>query len=214
MSNLKTNYGLAILNDAPVGSTATIAATGLGRSGTTMLARVLIELDVPMGQKIGPQSAEDKELLRLLKTRDLEGFATACQARDEKYQIWGFKCPALRGQIAPALKWMRAPRLILSFRDIMAVAQRNALSVDAELLEAIETSARGYVKMVQALRDLQVPILLISYEKALQYPMATVQAMAEFCGRPVSEEHAEKIAAGAIRNADPRYVNPARAQAN
>lgn len=206
MSNHRTNYGIAVLNEAPIGKTATIAATGLGRSGTTMLARVMLELGLPMGERVTPQSAEDKELQTLLKDRDLDGFGAACRARDAAHPVWGFKCPALRGSLVPATARMRHPRLILIFRDIMAVAQRNTLSVDAELLAAMTQAAQNYAKLMRAVPKLRAPLLMISYEKALQYPDRTVQAIAGFCGQPVDEARAAEIAAATIRNADPRYT--------
>lgn len=209
MSNFEKNYGISILNPAPIGRTATIAVTGLGRSGTTMLSRTLMALEMEMGSHLTPQSAEDKKIQLLLKSQDLQGFGDLCRARDAEHPIWAFKCPALRTVLDASMPQMRNPRVVLVFRDILAVSQRNAISVDANLLESMEQAARGYVKLIQQFRNIPAPVLLVSYEKALQYPQALVQALAEFCGKTISEEQAADIASKTIQNADPRYTGVA-----
>ncbi len=209
MANFEKNYGIAALNDAPCGDTATIAVTGLGRSGTTMLSRTLLALDLPMGDNLTPQSAEDKKIQLLIKERDFDGFAELCRARDADHPIWGFKCPALRGSLGTSVQQMRNPRVILVFRDIVAISQRNALSVDANLPRAMEQAAQDYVKLVRQAQKLSAPVLLVSYEKALQYPQMLVQSIGAFCGLSVSDAKAQDIAASTIVNADPRYTGTA-----
>lgn len=206
MANFDKNYGIAALNDAPCGDTATIAVTGLGRSGTTMLSRTLLALDLPMGDNLTPQSAEDKKIQLLIKERVFDGFRALCRTRDASDPIWAFKCPALRGSLVSSVSMMRNPRVILVFRDILAISQRNAMSVDAHLPKAIEQAAQDYVKLVRQARKLSVPVLLVSYEKALQYPQMLVQSIGTFCGLAVCDERARKIAAFTIVNADPRYT--------
>lgn len=194
------------MNPVPIGTTATISVTGLGRSGTTMISRTLLALDLPMGSKLTPQSAEDKKIQTLLKTDDLNGFTHLCRIRDAENAVWAFKCPALVSRLEECVPRMRKPRIILTFRDILAISQRNALSVNADLPMALETAAERYVSLVRQIRSLSVPILLISYEKALQYPQELVQSIAEFCGKAVSDEQVKIIADSTILNADPRYT--------
>ena len=207
MSNAQTNYGIIALNPAPLAPQRTIAATGLGRSGRTMVARVMIDLGLEMGNKLKPQSAEDEEFQTALKKSDMDQFSALCRSRDNDHDVWAFKCPALRGKLfASAVAEMRAPRVIVTFRDILAVSVRNTLSVDADLFEALSQAAAGYVGFVKNLRELDVPVLLMCYEKALQFPEQLVSQMADFVGVEVSQEEITRIAQSNIQNADPRYA--------
>jgi len=204
--NTQLNYGCAVINDTPCGDTATIAATGLGRSGTTMLARTMFEIGVPMWDRLTPQSCEDKLIQTQIKGRDLDAFSELCKTRNAQTPRWGFKCPALRNQMSDTAPLMTSPRFIVVFRDMLAVSMRNNLSIGSELFEALDRAETGYRKMVQEIKKLDAPVLLISYEKALQHPIYFVQSVADFCGYSVESHQAGNIAESAVRNSDPRYL--------
>ena len=199
------NFGCAIFNPAPCDEKATIAITGLGRSGTTMVARILRELGVPMGKSIESRFLEDESILYAIKTADMVAFNQICRARDDLYPKWGFKCPAMRVKLQDAVENMRAPRLIVPFRDILAISMRNNLEVSTDTKTALGLAARGYAKMLAAFDNIDVPTLFLSYEKALQYPSHTVKQIATFCGIELSAESAERISGDIICNGDPLY---------
>lgn len=77
-----TNYGLHVLNAAPCPEQATFFAFGLGRSGTTMLSRTMAELDIYMGERITPQTNEDKDIQLVIKAGDMKAFKAICRSRD------------------------------------------------------------------------------------------------------------------------------------
>jgi len=52
----------------------------------------------------------------------------------------------------------------------------------------------------------EVPTLMVSYEKALQYPERCVQAIADHCGITVSHDQISEIAASCVRNGDKAYL--------
>jgi hypothetical protein len=203
------NPGFMVLNDAPCGAAATIAATGLGRSGTTMLARVMIDLGVAMPGTLTPKTAEDKDIQTLLKNGDLKGFGRLCRERDSAFPVWGLKCPALRDNLVEAAGLMRAPRLIVVFRDALAIAMRNVVSMQSDRFEALRTAASGTLKLVDRVGRAGCPVLLISYEKALLHPVRTVDVVASFCGLAPDRSAIASIAARCIDNEDPRYRHSA-----
>ena len=206
------NFGCAVLNPAPCEDKATIAITGLGRSGTTMVARILRELGIPMGDGLGGRFLEDTDILRAIKSADMATFKAICRARDARHSKWAFKCPAMRVTLQDSLKHMRGPRLIVPFRDIMAISMRNNLEISTEMKTALGLAARGYAKMLAAFEEVEVPILFMSYEKTLQYPVRVVKQIAEFCGMTLSDEAAERIASATILNGDPRYFGSGPAE--
>ena len=202
----RLNYGLALLNPAPIGETATIIATGLGRSGTTMVARVMAALGVAMSPDTSARTAEDKKILATVKERDFAEFTALCRQRDALTSRWGFKCPALRNVM---LKWepaIRQPRYIIVFRDLLAIALRNQISLGQDLSIALQSASKSYAQLLQQLERMTAPALLISYEKALQYPVRTVLGIADFCGIEVDETQAVQVASQCIVNGDPNYL--------
>lgn len=204
------NYGIVALNPAPVPPEgATIAATGMGRSGTTMVARVLLQLGVDMGPELNPRYAEDDEIVTLLKARDYKGFARLCADRSDRSPVWGFKCPALRDHLKPTRALMRNPRYVFVFRDAVAIGQRNHMATGQELCETIRLAANGYAKLMKVVPELSDPVLMVSYEKALQFPEQLVATLARFCGVEVSAEQVKSIAQATVRNADPAYFGTA-----
>lgn len=206
MSNEKlVNKGVWIANPAPVEPQVTIAATGLGRSGTTMIARILHELGLYMGEKVSERTHEDKKILQTIKTKDIKRFQKICKQRNEEHDIWGFKCPALRGMLVKFTNRMRNPRLIVTYRDVLSISLRNNIALDAEIVSTMKTAAKGYSYLINAVEAANVPTLMISYEKALQFPENTVEEIAKFCGLPM-DEATKARAVAVIQNGDPRYL--------
>lgn len=239
---MRDNTGIRVWNDAPLpgDGRATVAITGAGRAGTTMLARITAALGIEMGDALAPGTAEDKPIQLALKARDMTAFAervaemnamadrradhraaegeadreagpkpTPNPAPNPARGLWAFKCPALRGQMAEALPLLRAPRLVTIFRDPVAVAERNLTRgrPDPDLTPpmALDMAARTQAKFATRLAALDLPVLLVSYEKALARPEALVTALAGFCGVRITPEEAARIAAAEIDPADPRY---------
>src|SRR5262245_26760742 len=123
-----TNTGIWRHNDAPSSQYATVIAMGLGRSGTTMVARVLIELGMNMGAHLSRRSSEDADIRSRIKANDLSGFQELCRQRDAAHDKWGFKCPAFFPVMNTFSKSVRNPRFIVMFRDVLAISIRNKLS--------------------------------------------------------------------------------------
>ena len=205
MANELNNLGMTILNDAPIGPRSTIAATGLGRSGTTMIARTMFDLGLPMWDRLTPQSCEDKMIQGFIKSGEMDSFAALCRTRSAATPTWGFKVPALRGKLLEAQALMENPRFVITFRDVLAIALRNEISIGAELFDTLKSSAEGYVRLIAAIRRLDVPVLLISYEKALQNPEQFVRTLSGFCGISKSDSEIHAIATANVLNGDPRY---------
>lgn len=200
------NYGMAVLNDAPCGPEATIVATGLGRSGTTMLARIMEESGLEMGERLTGNTREYKELQVMIKSGDHLAFENFCKAQSRKTPKWGFKVPAFRNRMAAYEVSMMQPRFIVIFRDILAISLRNNIAIGTELMSAIGNALKGYSVLLDNIAKLKSPVLMISYEKALQFPERTVAEMTGFMGLTLSQARIAEIAGIAVHNSDPSYL--------
>lgn len=202
---LEQNLGVWVHNPAPVQPEMTVAVTGLGRSGTTMVARVLTALGLYMGENLTPMSHEDKEFQLLIKNNDEQAFAELCRKRDQAFVLWGLKVPAFRSQMNQFCQHMRSPRIIVLMRDMAAISIRLSGAHDLDTLQALRKTLAGYQKLIENIASCPAPVLVISYEKALQYPQEMVQEIAAFCGLSPTPEHIKR-AANEIQNGDPRYL--------
>ena len=202
----KDNPGTFILNNAPAGEEASVLVTGLGRSGTTMVSRVLSALGLFMGERVSRGTNEDKDFRNIIKSGSLGKFKKLCRERDERHQRWGFKYPAARHNLGALVGAMRAPRVIVTSRDPLATAIRAAGATDAEVLPTFDQALRRTIRLLASVQELECPVLLLSYEKALTRPRDCTSALASFCGIDADEETIA-AAAAMIRNGDRVYLS-------
>jgi hypothetical protein len=205
------NYGFVRLNDTPQQDTATIIVVGLPRSGTSMVAQVLKELGVFMGRLIDNVVFEDHEMADALEPGKEHRLVNLIAGRNAQHRIWGFKRPEAYKQLPNVCAACRNPRVILTFRDILAISLRNNISMQLDPIQSLPRLAREYEALAATIRRLSVPCLLLSYEKAIQFPEKVVGEIADFCGLKVSEKMLEQGAA-VIDNGNPQYVQATRLQ--
>lgn len=193
---------------APAPQTMTVAVYGLGRSGTTMVARVLVSLGIDMGADLTPRACEDRILRGVLKRGDMAAFTAYRDRRNAEASVWGFKVPAFRHVARMQVPGLRNPRLVITLRDPLAIALRNNAALELPVPDLLHQSAAKTLQLLADARELSCPILLVSYEKALRQPVALVQALAEFCGCGHSPAQIEAVAASSVLHGDPRYFAP------
>ncbi len=197
-----------LLHDSPPPQSLTVAVYGLGRSGTTMVARVLVALGIDMGADLTPRACEDRVLQGVLKRGDMAAFAAYRDRRNAEAAVWGFKVPAFRHVVRTQVPGLRNPRLVITLRDPLAIALRNNAALGLPVADLLHQSAAKTQQLLADARDLNCPILLVSYEKALRQPVALVQALAEFCGCAPMPAEIEAVAASNVLHGDPRYFAP------
>lgn len=202
---MQENPGTFIANPSPAGDQASVLVTGLGRSGTTMVSRVLSALGLFMGDQVSRGTNEDKDFRNIIKKGSLEAFEKLCRDRDSRFDRWGFKYPAARHNLAEWVAAMRSPRVIVTSRDPLATAIRAASETNAEVLPTFDQALRRMLRLFESLEQLQCPVLFLSYEKALTRPRACTSVMASFCGIDADEATIE-AASRTIRNGDEVYL--------
>lgn len=203
------NWGIAEINPAPFTGQATIVIAGLTRSGTSMIGSLLHCLGVPLGEKFDKAVFEDVELARLLEGGDDGGFQKAVAARNSAHRVWGFKRPNAYRRLEHIVGQLRQPRLIVLFRDVLAIAMRNHVSMQMEILSTLPRYIEEYRALADNLAKVKCPALLVSYEKFTQFPEQSIMRVAEFCGLEIGPEKLEQ-AVSVIANGPDIYLQSSR----
>jgi len=172
----------------PTAQPRTLIMTGLARSGTSMLADMLRAGGVWQGDHVFEPIIEDAEIGQLLRARDLSRLDALIARRNAMMPVWGFKLPNLHHFLKHSeLARFRNPLLLIMYRDPVAVTVRNILSEQAEGIAAIIDATAAMHAMTQFAFATKLPVLFLSYEKALQFGTDFIDSVATFCGIAVDD---------------------------
>lgn len=200
------NQGVFHLNPSDSSeSQKTIVVFGVPRSGTTMAAKLLAAIGVDMG-KAENVVAEDTDFASLLeKDFSEEKLKKYIQERDEKSTVWGWKRPEAFRYRNRFVKHLTNPHFIFLFRDPLAIALREHISMKEPVMPKMRHTLKRYDAILNFAESSGMPCMMISYEKAIQSPDALVEQLIEFTGvRPT--EKAIKKAVSLVSPNDEAYL--------
>ncbi len=203
------NKGLAEINPAPFDGQATLAVVGLARSGTSMLSALLQDLGVFMGDAVDKAVFEDVEVARFIDTGDFKGLAGFASARNAEHEVWGFKRPNAYKSLPAIVPVLRKPRIIVMFRDILAIAMRNHVSMQMDVIPFLPLYADEYMELAKNVSRIKCPMLLVSYEKFIQFPEESIDKTAAFAGISLTPEMRER-ALKIVNNGTENYLRASR----
>jgi len=190
----------------------TLIVTGVARSGTSMLAQVLNESGIYMGEHLFPVVMEDAHILTALQSGHDGLLRQIIEQRNAAHAVWGFKVPNLHAYLrAERLGWFRNPRLIVTFRDPVAVAVRDSLSEHFDVHEAMTLAAHAVIAITAFVERAGCPAMMLSYEKAIAKPTQLLQALLPFCGIQADADLMERLIRVVMPN-NPAYLATANAR--
>jgi hypothetical protein len=153
---------------------------------------------------------EDEAIARTLVSRNLDALRHIIAERNATHSTWGVKYPELCDALhASQLILFDRPRVIVTFRDPVAMAVRAALSEYQEPMRTLRDVSERQAAMLAFADQLPCPSLLLSYEKALMFPSDFVEAVLGFCDLPRSPEMVARLCT-LIEPNSRRYIATAR----
>lgn len=188
MSESLTNKGVAIAGAPSDSKSKAIVVVGTARGGTSMVAGSMQHLGVFMGDRAAPPVFEDLRLSTCFEQKDLAGAQAVAAEYSRRHASWGWKRPWSIDHLDDVHRVLDAPRYIFIFKDVMSIAQRNAISMLTDLLPGMERSLQQYGKTLAFLRNRPAHAMLVSYEKAMADPAHFVKELAAFCGIEPGEQ--------------------------
>lgn len=167
------------------GPELTVPIIGIPRGGTTMVAKVVEALGIPLGPK------EDLERFNMEdQTMHVEAWDTQVRClreRNNTHAIWGWKDPTGVTSVQRIIFALRNPHIVIVFRDMLATLQAE-MRYDVEFHPetsrpfdtVIEQTLNWWNDNFRFIRNVHVPMLLVSYERALINPELFIEEIAVF----------------------------------
>ena len=158
----------------------TVVILGLAHCGTTMVARCLEILGVPMagGTRYKPDKWEDLGIIKALQ--DEHAFATIVETRNTR--TWGFKYPGA-WKFAPLLKkYLISPVYLAIYKDPVSVTLRRFGTITAHKLR---NTIRQMEDSIDGIMESGLPVEFLSYKDAIAGPREFVERLADLAGVPV-----------------------------
>jgi hypothetical protein len=162
------NKGFAFLNAENINTEKRqIVVVGSARSGTSLVAGALHHLGVFTGDKSNPPVFEDVLLSEAFESNDLESAKAISDRYSKEHDVWAWKRPAALNYLNKIEKVIPNPYYIFIFKDIFAIANRNNISMQADINKGLQNALVDYGKIVDFLSKTKRPVRLVSAEKAL-----------------------------------------------
>lgn len=174
------NKGFAFLNTKKVNTEKRqIVVIGTARGGTSLVAGALHNLGVFTGDKSNPPVFEDVLLSNAFENNELETAKSIVKRYSDEHFVWAWKRPAALNYLDKVEQVIPNPFYIFIFKDIFAIANRNSISMQADIGKGLQNALTDYSKIVDFVSHTDKPTMLVSAEKALQNKESFVNALIE-----------------------------------
>jgi hypothetical protein len=174
------NKGFAFLNPQNVNTEKRqIVVVGSARGGTSIVAGALYKLGIFTGDKSNAPVFEDILLSDAFEKNELDGAKEIVVRYTEEHDVWAWKRPAALNYLDIVDEIIPNPFYIFIFKDIFAIANRNNISMQADIGKGLQNALVDYSKIVEFISKTQKPTMLVSAEKALQNKASFVNALVE-----------------------------------
>jgi len=174
------NKGFAFINSGNINTkTRQIIVIGSARGGTSLVAGALHHLGVFTGEKSHPPVFEDVLLSEAFEADDLNKASEIVEKYNSIHNIWAWKRPGALNYLKKVEKVIPNPFYIFIFKDIFSIANRNNISMQADISKSLQNALADYSKIVDFVSSTDKPVMLVSAEKALQNKESFVNALIE-----------------------------------
>lgn len=176
------NKGVALFGQVPQTENKTVIVLGVARGSTSVIAGVLHKLGIFMGTGSRAPVYEDMRLSIAVENGNQDQIQEIVNDYNKKHAMWGWKRPSSINHIEGLNDLFRAPIYICIFKDIFAIANRNHISMNIDLLDGMSRALSEYLKIVDFLGNKRPNALLISAEKIQTNKRAIIDEICKFVG--------------------------------
>jgi hypothetical protein len=194
MSNELTNKGIVSIGEAKVSGISKVVVVGTARGGTSLVAGVLSKLGVFMGDEVGHPVYEDMKLSRLFEGEDFDAAKKLNDEYTDKNLVWGWKRPSSINYLDTVDEILDKPSYIIIYKDLVSIAQRNAISMLDDVLAGMERANEQYFRSINFIKNNKSHALLVSFDKSVSNPEYFVDSVIAFCQlNPTADKRSDAI---------------------
>lgn len=193
----------------------TIAVCGIERGGTSMVAAALHCLGINMGDDLDA-TYEDHELAIIMRAyisgtspNAIDNLKPEILKRNKRKSVWGFKVPNIF-EYPELFDFLRQPVLVCIFRDTVANCEGIVRAMKRDSLDAFNSVQKLQSELAHLFMTTQLPVVALSYEKAMADPEGLVDGLVSALRLSVSEAERE-AAISVIRPSPADYLEVAGA---
>lgn len=164
------NTGIRSVGDADAlaANEKTLIVVGPGRGGTSLVAGTLHHLGVFMGDGSEPPVFEDRRLAGPCQSNRPGKVAAIMREYDDAHSIWGYKRPSIIDHFDIVHEHARNPVYLFIFKDVFSIANRNAISMQFDVLKGLRMAQRAYGKIIDFIAEREPNGLLFSYDRIMR----------------------------------------------
>jgi hypothetical protein len=144
------------------------------------------------GNKPESRSENKSEYRSEHKKKQALDAARATVSEYNNHSVWGWKRPSSINYLQELHRELRNPVYVVSFKDPLAIANRNLVSMGTPLLPNMQQVLKEYTQLLEFLTTTQPPACLYSYDKAMQNQEMFVDMLSTLATTAASDEQVQK----------------------
>lgn len=167
----------------------TVFVGGNGRSGTSLVSRILMALGYKTHNSAINYIHEYSPLVYLddAGALDIDRSLANILAMNEQEDFWFWKSPKDMGYYAKWIYLIRSPRIIIVTRDPKAIAESSSKKEGVPPNIFYSGIANTYGVMAEIITLMPCPVLIVSYDDLLNISVVTIEKIAKFVGSHISD---------------------------
>ncbi len=190
-----TNKGIGFIevNKSTQQIKKTLIVIGVARGGTSLIAGSLDHMGIFTGDSSGNPVYED---LRLAKAFEEGEYARAQEIINDynsRFDVWAFKRPASVQYLTKLISMTRNPVLLIVFRDIFSIANRNKLSMKMGLVPGLQKALHDYNDIVEIIGKRYCDMYFFSYDKVMIHKELFIKELSELSSATCTSDTYAKV---------------------
>jgi len=203
--NALTNKGIGFIdvNKSSTKEQKTLIVIGVARGGTSLLAGCLDKIGIFTGDASGDPVYEDLRLAQAFENGQYTLAQEIIQEYDKRNDIWAFKRPASTQYLKKLISYSRNPVLLIVFRDLFSIANRNKISMKIGLVPGLQKALNDYSEIVDIISKRYCDMYLFSYDKVMLNQALLINELCKVSSIECTETIVKKVS----EFIDPNSVN-------